>query len=99
MVCKQPVGSLRTAAILSSISCSHYDFLHKPNKNNLDDSFKSSEQCDDSFRVFMKEINPLLVQCFKYKMKRIKSDMRCVRCDRELLLLSRKKDRLYKVYL
>ena len=24
-----------TAAILSSISCSHYDFLHKPNKNNL----------------------------------------------------------------
>ena len=28
-------GSLRTAAILSSISCSHYDFLHKPIKNNL----------------------------------------------------------------
>ena len=26
---------VRTAAILSSIFCSHYDFLHKPNKNNL----------------------------------------------------------------
>ena len=26
---------VRTAAIFSSISCSHYDFLHKPNKNNL----------------------------------------------------------------
>ena len=54
---------------------------------------------DDSFEVFMKEINPLLVQCFKYKKKQIKSDMRCVWYDRELLLLSRKKDRLYKVYL
>ena len=28
-------GSLRTAAMLSSISCSHYDFLHKPIKNSL----------------------------------------------------------------
>ena len=54
---------------------------------------------DDSFKVFMKEINPLLVQCFKYKKKQIKSDMRCVLYNRELLLLSRKKDRLYKVYL
>ena len=54
---------------------------------------------DDSFKVFMKEINLLLVKCFKYKKKQIKSDMRCVWCDRELLLLSRKKDRLYKVYL
>ena len=54
---------------------------------------------DGNFKVFMKEINPLLLQCCKYKKKQIKSALRCVWYDRELLLLSRKKDRLYKVYL
>ena len=54
---------------------------------------------DDSFKEFLREINPLLVSCFKRKKRQRKNLQRCVWYDRELLLLSRKKDRLYKIYL
>ena len=54
---------------------------------------------DDSFKEFLREINPLLVSCFKRKKRQRKSLQSCVWYDRELLLLSRKKDRLYKIYL
>ena len=38
-------GSLRTAAILSSISCSYYDFLYKPIKNNLFNAPITEQNC------------------------------------------------------
>ena len=54
---------------------------------------------DDSFKVFLREINPMLVDCFKRKKSPKRNIQRCVWYNRELLLLSRKKDRLYKIYL
>ena len=59
-------------------------FYQSLETKTFEDVYNMSDP-DDSFKVFMKEINPLLVQCFKYKKKRIKIDMRCVWYDRELL--------------
>ena len=54
---------------------------------------------DDSIKVFLREINPLLVDYFKRKKSPKRIIQRCVWYNHELLLLSRKKDRLYKIYL
>ena len=59
-------------------------FYQSLETKTFEDVYNMSDP-DDSFKVFMKEINPLLLQCFKYKKKQIKSDMRCVWYDRELL--------------
>ena len=53
---------------------------------------------DDSFKLFLGKINPSLVNCFKRKNKKMRNSQRCIWYDRELALLSRKKDRLYKIY-
>ena len=54
---------------------------------------------DDSFKVFLREVNPLLVDCFKRKKSPKRNIQRCVWYNPKLLLLSRKKDRLFKIYL
>ena len=54
---------------------------------------------DDSFKEFFREINPPLVSCFKRKKRQRKNLQRCVWYNRELLLFSRKKNRLNGIYL
>ena len=54
---------------------------------------------DNSFKEFLREINPLLVCCFERKKRQRKNLERCVWYDHELPLLSHKKDSLYKIYL
>ena len=53
---------------------------------------------DDIFKLFLGKNNPSLVNCFTRKNKTMRNSQRCIWYDRELALLSRKKDRLYKIY-
>ena len=53
----------------------------------------------DSVKEFLREINPLLVSCFKRKKRQRKNLQRCVWYHRKLLLLSRKEDRYYTIFL
>ena len=52
----------------------------------------------DSFETFMNEVNQQMLQCFKNE-KPNRTKFRCEWYDKELLALSRKKDKLHKRFL
>ena len=53
---------------------------------------------NDSFETFMNEVNQQMLQCFTNERPK-KTKFRCEWCDKELLALSRKKDKLHKRFL